>query len=162
MRRENDPLLSYRFFLELGFLQVAGFQECTGLMKETKVMEYKEGGRNGSMLKFPDGGSVGNIVLKRGMLTGADSDALYKWHHDVMAGEFDGENNPNRRPFGGDEDINPRCCIVLLDEKAEERKRWALRRAFPVKWSGPDLKAGSSDIAVEILELACEGIELVE
>jgi hypothetical protein len=32
-------------------------------------------------------------------------------------------------------------------------------RAFPVKWSGPDLKAGSSALAIETLVIACEGLE---
>ncbi len=162
MRRINDPLATYRFALELGSLQVAGFQECTGLTKETKIAEYKEGGRNGSVLKFPDGGSISNIVLKRGMLTGTDSNELYKWQHDVMSGEFNSGNNPNLRPFESDEDISTRCSIVLMDEAGEEQKRWSLFRAFPIKWSGPDLKAGSGEIAFESLELACEGLELVE
>jgi phage tail-like protein len=162
MRRETDPLLIHRFALELGFLHVAGFQECTGLTKETRIMEYKEGGRNASALKFPDGGSVGNIVLKRGLLTDSNADVLYKWHHDVMSGEFNEDDNPNLRPFDSDEDINNRCSIILMDETGEEKKRWVLIRAFPLKWSGPDLKSGASEIALESLELACEGIELVE
>ena len=162
MRRENDPLMSFRFSLELGFVQVAGFQECTGLSKETKLMEYKEGGRNSSVLKFPDGGSISNIVLKRGVMTDATADVLYKWHHDVMAGEFEESNNPNLRPFDPDEDISTRCSIILMNETGEEMKRWSLVRAFPVKWTGPDLKAGSSETALESLEIACEGIELVD
>ena len=46
MRRPNDPVGNFRFVLELGFLQAAGFSECTGLQLETKVYEYREGGRN--------------------------------------------------------------------------------------------------------------------
>lgn len=158
--RDNDPLLAYRFLLELGFVQVGGFNECTGLSQETKIMEYKEGGRNGSPLKFPDGGAVGNVTLKRGIIPGPHVDSLFNWHRDVMQGEFDSNANPNLRKPSPDEDIDKRCAIVLQDAAGQEVKRWKLFRAFPVKWTGPDLKASASDLALETLEVACEGLEL--
>ena len=159
MRRPTDPLPSFRFVLELGALQVAGFQECSGLQLETSVFEYPEGGRNSSPLKFPERGAVSNITLKRGMVDGATSNSLYQWHRDVMSGEFDSSNNPHLRPFDSDDDISERLSIVLQDEAGQEVKRWRLFRAFPVKWVGPDLKADSSAVAVETLEIACEGLE---
>jgi phage tail-like protein len=160
MRRNTDPVLNYRFVLELGFIQVAGFSECTGLSLETKIMEYKEGGRNSGALKFPELGAVGNITLKRGIVPGPHFDALLKWQLDVMRGDFDGTNNPNRRKPSPEQDIDKRCAIVLQDEGGQEVGRWRLLRAFPVKWSGPDFKAATADLAIETLELACEGVEL--
>lgn len=161
MRRVNDPVGNFRFVLELGFLQVAGFSECTGLQLETKIYEHKEGGRNASSLKFPDTGSVGNITLKRGITNGLNLDVLFNWHKDVMSGTFDQTNNPNMRKADPDEDIDKRCAILLMDEKGIEIKRWTLLRAFPVKWVGPELKANTSEVAIETLELACEGIDLL-
>ena len=55
MRRPTDPLTGFRFVLELGFLEVGAFSECTGLAVDTKTFEYREGGRNSSVLKFPGG-----------------------------------------------------------------------------------------------------------
>jgi len=159
-RRLDDPLPAYRFVLELGALQVAGFQECTGIGLETKVFEYPEGGRNASPLKFPERGSVSSITLKRGMILGPSSDALYNWHLDVMTGAFDPQDNPHRRPADVDDDIADRLSIVLQDELGAEVKRWRLVRALPVKWTGPDLKAGASGSAVESLVIACEGLEV--
>ncbi len=159
MRRVDDPLVAFRFVLELGALQVAGFQECTGLQLETKTFDYAEGGRNANMLKFPERGQVANITLKRGMVAGPTSDALFRWHRDVMTGTFDGADNPHLRPAGSDDDVAQRLAIVLQDERGQELKRWRLVRAFPVKWQGPDLKSGSSALAIETLVLACEGLE---
>ncbi len=161
-RRSSDPVLGFRFVLELGFLQVAGFSECSGLSLETKVFEYKEGGRNQGTLKFPEVGAVGNVTLKRGIVPGGNADVLFKWHRDVMQGDFDEGQNPNKRKPSPDEDIDKRCAIVLQDEAGQEVKRWKLFRAFPVKWSGPELKATANDVALETLELACEGLELAE
>lgn len=160
MRRENDPIGTQRFILELGAIQAAGFSECTGLQLETKVYEYKEGGRNSHSLKFPDAGNVGNITLKRGITTGAHSDVLYQWHRDVMTGTFDPGKNPNKRSSDPDVDSDRKCAVILNDESGNEVKRWNLFRVFPVKWVGPEFKAAASELAIETLELACEGIEL--
>ena len=159
-RRPDDPFPSFRFVLELGALQVAGFRECTGLQLETKTFEYPEGGRNTSPLKFPERGAVSNITLKRGMIAGPTSGALYNWHRDVMTGAFDAALNPHKRPFDSDEDISDRLAIVLQDEAGAEVRRWRLFRAFPVKWIGPELKADASAVAIESLEIACEDLEL--
>lgn len=161
MRRVNDPVGSFRFILVLGFIRVAGFSECSGLQLETKVYEYKEGGRNSYSLKFPDTGTVGNITLKRGISIGPYSNTLFEWQSDVMSGSFDQKKNPNKRKSDPDEDIDNRCEIVLLDELGIVIKRWRLFRVFPVKWVGPELKATASELAIESLELACERIEQV-
>src|SRR5262245_55504846 len=160
MPRASDPTLTYRFVLELGFVEVAGFSECTGLSAETKIMEYKEGGRNWGPLKFPEIGAVSNVTLKRGVIPGPNVDTLLKWHLDVMRGEFDSNNNPNKRKSSPDEDIDKRCAIILQDEKGEEVRRWTLHRAFPVTFTGPELTAMASDVAIETLELAYEAVEL--
>src|SRR5262245_49298427 len=157
MRRANDPVGNFRFVLELGSLQAAGFTECTGLHLETKVFEYREGGRNSHMLKFPEMGNVGTITLKRGITSGPGSDLLYRWQRDVMSGTFDNAANPNRP---SNQDIDSKVAIVLLDEMGQPLKRWQLLRAIPKKWSGPDLKAAAGEAAIEVLELDCEGIEL--
>jgi len=159
MRRADDPLLAFRFVLELGALQVAGFQECTGLQLETKTFDYAEGGRNAAMLKFPERGAVSNITLKRGMVNGATGNTLFDWQRDVMTGAFDPQHNPHLRPADASDDVADRLAIVLQNEQGVEVRRWRLARAFPVKWSGPDLKSGSSALAIETLVIACEGLE---
>jgi phage tail-like protein len=146
-RREQDPFGSFRFKLELGDVEVAGFAECTGLNIETKVFEYKEGGNNATTLKFPEPSSFGNVTLKRGV---TNSNELIEWQLDVVSGTF-GKNSRAS---------NPSIAIVLLNEKGEDVRRWNLIRAFPVKWIGPDLKASASEVAIESLELAHEGIQI--
>ena len=156
MRRPTDPLGAFRFRLELGSIDVAGFSEASGLNLETKVYELREGGRNDCALKFPESGSVGNITLKRGVTTGANGDALLRWHEDVRGGTF---AHANQRP-APDQPESRHVAVVLRDEAGTDVKRWVLHRAFPVKWTGPDLKAAASEVAIESLELACEDIEL--
>lgn len=146
-RRETDPFGNFRFKLELGDVEVAGFAECTGLNIETKVLEYKEGGNNVTTLKFPEPASFGNVTLKRGV---TNSNELIEWQMDVVTGAFSKNSRAN----------NPSIAVVLMNEKGEDVRRWNLVRAFPVKWVGPDLKASASEVAIETLELAHEGIQL--
>lgn len=145
-RRDFDPYANFRFVLEMDNLQVAGFSECNGLQMEIKTFDYKEGGRNNTTLKFPEHASYGNVTLKRGVTF---FDELINWQLEVADGRF--EDRPR-------EETN--FAIIFQDEQGTEVKRWNLIRAFPVKWTGPDLKANASEIAIESLEIAHEGIQV--
>jgi phage tail-like protein len=37
---------------------------------------------------------------------------------------------------------------------------WKVKEAWPVKIEGPGLKATGTDVAIESVEFACEGIEI--
>jgi len=155
-RREKDPYAGFNFTLKLGNVQVAGFSECTGLSAETKILEYNEGGRNGAALKFPETTNFGNITLKRGITA---SNELIAWHQEVVNGTFgtNARSQDLRQTLAKDRGSN--ITIELQDETRKRTVRsWSLVRAFPVKWMGPDLKAASSEVAIETLELAHEGI----
>jgi len=134
-----DPYMGFRFLVEIQGLIVAGFTEVTGLQAETEFEEIKEGGVNDHIHKLPKLTKYPNITLKRGI---TDSDVLWKWHQEVVSGHF-------KRKDG---------FIVLLDSVGDEKWRWFFSDAYPVKWTGPDLKTDSSTVAVETLELAHNGI----
>ena len=50
--------------------------------------------------------------------------------------------------------------IVLLGRDGNEVARWNFVRAWPTKWTGPNLDAGGSEASIETLELVHEGIEV--
>jgi phage tail-like protein len=51
--------------------------------------------------------------------------------------------------------------VVLLNEAGEEVRRFNFRDAWPVKWSGPNLKADSSEVvAIETVEIAHEELSI--
>jgi phage tail-like protein len=82
-----------------------------------------------------------NISLKRGF---TDSKELWEWRKKVMDGRTERQSG----------------SIVLLNEAREEALRYNFREGWPSKWQGPGLNAGSSEVAIETLEIACEAIEL--
>lgn len=140
----KDPVLGFRFSVavEINGLVVAGFSEVSGLQSELEVQEYREGGVNEFTHKFAGPAKYpSNLILKKGI---ADSQGLWSWYGKVVQGTVERQT----------------VTILLMNSQGDETRRWQLQKAYPVKWSGPDLKAATSEVAIEILELAHEGLIL--
>src|SRR5215813_13167662 len=135
----TEPLVAFRFKVEIDNIIEAGFAECSGLQVETELQEVREGGENAFWHKLPKGSKHVNLTLKRGI---TDSEVLWNWHKDVVNGKVQ----------------RKMVCVVLLDSRGQETWRWSLKDAFPVKWLGPELKADSNTVAIESLELAHHGL----
>ncbi|OPX86532.1 MAG: T4-like virus tail tube protein gp19 [Pelotomaculum sp. PtaB.Bin104] len=135
----KDPYANFRFLVEIGGLIVGGFSDVSGLQAETETEEYREGGVNGYVHKLPKITKYSNLTFKRGI---TDADVLWKWHADVAAGKIERKNG----------------SVILLDAAGNEKWRWNFSQAYPVKWSGPELKADSSAVAVESVEIAHNGL----
>jgi phage tail-like protein len=138
--RRDDPYLSFRFRVEVQGLLVGGFSEVSGLQAETETEEIREGGVNDHVHKLPKITRHQNIILKRGM---TDSETLWRWHNDVVNGKIERKT----------------VFIILMDSEGNEVWQWYFERAYPVKWTGPELRADSSTVAVEALELVHDGIK---
>jgi phage tail-like protein len=149
----QDPVMGFNFVVTLtdssslltialsGMRQsaMAGFSECTGLDSALQVEEFREGGNNGTTLKFPTRINSGNIRLKRGVV---GSDDLWQWHLAYIEGR-------GKRRDG---------TIILQDTRQQTVRVWHFIRGIPVKWSGPAMNAAQSHVAIEELEIAHEGI----
>ena len=135
----NEVASAYHFWVELDGILVAGFSEVAGLEAETEIEEYREGGVNGYVHKLPKGVRFPNLVLKRGL---TKSPALWNWYESSIDGSL-------TRKSG---------AIVLQNPDGTEFGRWNFFDAYPVKWSGPQLNAGTSDVAFESVEIAHSGL----
>jgi phage tail-like protein len=138
----TDPYLGAHFFVEIDGIDHGGFSECSGLQAETEVTEYAEGGNNAFVHKLAGRTKFSNITLKRGL---ADSGVLWSWYLDVTRGKIERKD----------------VSVVLYDRQQMEVWRWNLREAYPVKWIGPALNAGTPAVSIEALELAHSGFEVV-
>ena len=137
-----DPYLSFHFLVEIEGLVIGGFNEVTGLTVEVEIEEYREGGLNAYVHKLAGPARYpNNLVLKHGL---TDSDTLWNWHQDVASGNIQRRNG----------------SIILLDSAGEEQWRWNFVDAYPVRWVGPDLRAGSAEVAIETLELVHRGLSV--
>ena len=51
--------------------------------------------------------------------------------------------------------------VALVDPTGTPAQTWAFAGAYPVKWVGPNLNAGSDTGATETLEIAHSGMAVV-
>src|SRR5690242_2616247 len=93
----KDPVLSYNFTVTLidsttalstisvaiGLEPQAGFSECSGLEMVMTPEEYKQGGENNTVRKFPSRISWANLRLKRGV---AYTNDLWEWSYGFVEG----------------------------------------------------------------------------
>lgn len=138
-RKPPDPFHTFNFSVEVEGLLVAGFSECTGLQVETEVQEYIEGGLNDYAHYFRGRTKYSPLILKRGLTL---NDQLWRWHQEVIQGTFERKNG----------------TIYLLDKTHNPVLWWNFKKAFPSKWTGPDLRANSSDVAIESVQLIHQGL----
>jgi phage tail-like protein len=152
-----DPLRSFNFLVmlvdsggpaPLGAVSatlssaLGGFSECSGLEGTIETEDYQPGGENDRVLHFPTRTRWEPIRLRHGI---GVSDELWSWHQGFVTGV-------GRRRDG---------VIVLQNDLHAPVKAWAFRRGIPVKWTGPTLDAAQSQVAIEEVSIAHEGLELV-
>lgn len=138
----TDPLLTLHFELAIDGLAKAGFSECTGLQAELEVQDYREGGLNTYLHRFPTRLRHPVLTLRRGIV----DRAIWDWYDAILQGNFTRRNG----------------SISVLDEAgASPVVQWEFRGAFPSNWRGPELNAAQSNVAVETFELTHQGLTRV-
>ncbi len=136
----RDPYLAFNFLVEFEGLVVGGFTEVTGLQIETVIETYREGGQNEYEHRFAGPTRYpSNLVLKHGL---TDADVLWNWYQDVRQGTIKRRNG----------------TLYLLDVQGQPAMWWNVVEAYPVKWTGPELRADSNTVAFETLEFVHRGI----
>ena len=132
----------FRFKVEIDGLEAGGFSEVTGFDASIDVMEYREGDMVQTPMKMPGLKKYGNITLRKGL---ADTTVLYDWITAGIEGEVERKT----------------LTITLLDQTESPVASWQIINAWPVKYTGPDFNATSSEVAIETLEVAHEGMTRV-
>jgi phage tail-like protein len=107
---------------------------------EWETKEVKEGGLNTYVHQLPVRRKPSKVTLKRGLIR----DAFLDWYTEIMNEDF-----TNARKT---------VDITLFDSQHNAVLKWTCQKAYPIKWSGPDLKAGDNAVATETLELACAAV----
>lgn len=136
------PMPAYHFAVEWGGTRI-GFTEVSGLNMTHEVVDYREGSSKvDSSSKIPGLTKFENIVLKRGIVKGDNE--FFNWMRTKQNLQVE------RRDI----------VVKLLDETHTPVMIWKVKNAFPVKYTGPHLQANSSDVAIETIEIAHEGLEV--
>lgn len=134
------PFKNYRFKVEIGGTLVAGFNEVSGFDATFDVIEYREGDhpvatprKQAGLIKYS------NITFKRGTI---DDIEFYTWITEVEAGKFESKT----------------IAVTLYNDANEAVATWQIINAWPAKYTGPDMNGLGSEIAIESVEFAHEGL----
>jgi phage tail-like protein len=166
--KRNDPLLGYNFLVSItdsqpvssfslgnltlavaGAQASAGFSEISGLEATMDVETYDAGGFNSASLKFAGRIKWANLVFKRGVLAfrdPSDTSDFWSWLQSFLDGQG----------------VRKDGTITLLDEAQQPALVWGWQRGLPVKWTGATMNAAQSQVAIEQLEIAHEGLTQVQ
>jgi phage tail-like protein len=133
----NNTIQNFRFRVEIDGIIQAGFSEV--IMPDVKVetIEYREGTEPTHFRKLSGLTKYGNIVLKWGI---TDNMELYNWLESVKNIGASG----NRKNM----------AIILADDQGNNRMQWNIIQAWPVNYRITNLNAQTSEIAIEMIEVA--------
>jgi phage tail-like protein len=137
----NDPYVAFNYLIEISGIRVGGFNEVSGLDAEIEPVNYRNGDEDFVARKLPGLKKFPNIVLKRGII--GDIDA-FDWFRQGALGTVDRREG----------------AIILRDEQRNEVMRWKFIRGWACKYTGPSLKADSSAVAIESIEICHEGLDV--
>ena len=137
---KRDPFLAFNFQVEIEGIVTAGFSECSGLQAEIESLPYSEGGVNEFEHQFWGRTKYPRLILKRGL---TQIDGLWDWYWQVTQRRIQRKNG----------------TIYLLDRQHQPKLAWHFLQAMPVKWTGPELRADSSTLAFESVEIVHQGLK---
>ena len=140
--------MSMRFQVTVDGIDLGSWSSCAGLAVDFTHVVVKEGANYEHPVILPDRVEYKAITLKRAM-SQQESALVQQWLAQVVTGWY---NASSPRDFG------PRTAqIQLYDATGVGVASWALRNVYPAHWSGPDLDAMASGVALESLQLVHEG-----
>jgi phage tail-like protein len=134
---------SFRFSIAIDDITYATFEEFTMPSFQVETMEIKEGGQNTYVHKLPVRVSVGTATLRRGI---SRDMKLLNWYMDIVKGNV--------------KDARRHVTVIMYDTNHMPLVSWGFRDAYPIKWSGPKLKADEHSIAIEEIEFVHHGFEV--
>lgn len=134
-----DGVLGVGFEVEFDDSLQGKFTECSGVEITVAVEKIEEGGLNEYVHQLPGRTTYGNVTLKQPVFIERQ---FYDWLLQIVRGEA----------------ARKQLSIYVGDAAGERVRSWQLKRAWPVKWTGPSMKTGANEAAIETIEIAHEGL----
>lgn len=153
--QEDEVLVNCRFYFEADGLTDKQILEVSGLSSETpaaggdKVLGSGKEAKN-MRQAAPTRAKFTPVSVKLVATTNKD---LYMWYE-----------NCNKNAGGQSQWSSNRkaASVSVYDQSGSMKARWEMVNAYPTKYEGPKLEAGSNDVANETLTLVHEGLKRVQ
>jgi phage tail-like protein len=140
-RKDPLPVFCFKVTFSSGVASgsEAFFKSVGGIKYEIETVPVREGGQNATTWQLVGATKWSNIILRRGF---TKDSGLLAWRNEWMG-------RPGTRATG---------TIELLDTALTKQASWTFHNGIPVKWEISDFDASKSELAIETLEIAHEGI----
>jgi phage tail-like protein len=137
----EDPLNSDNNSTENLYLCGGAFSDCTGLEATMEPKVIKEGGRNYGAAQRAGPITFATVILKRGMTTDKD---LWRWFELMSSGKYA---------------YRLAAIITMNNIQHNIVMAWKLTNVMPIKFKTADLNAKGTEVGIEELHLAHEGLK---
>lgn len=147
MAKREDPLVAFKFGLEIEGKLSGFFTQVGGIGSETEVIAQKVvNSETGETIinQIPGRLSWTPVTLKRGVTSTMD---IWAWRQQVVEGKVD--------------EARTNCSIVAYSQDNKEIARWNFENAWPSKVTGPEMDAGSTNYMIEDVTIVHEGVKRV-
>lgn len=140
-RQDPLPVFCFKVSFSAGISGIgeAFFKSVGGIKYEIETVPVKEGGVNTTTWQLLGSTKWSNIVMRRGF---TKDSKLLAWRKEWLVGKG----------------VRATGTIELLDTALTKQASWTFFGGIPVKWELSELDASKSEIAIETLEIAHEGI----
>ena len=147
MPEREDPLVAFRFGLEIEGKLSGLFTSVNGIGSENEVIEQKvtnpETGET-IIMQIPGRLTWTPVTLQRGVTSSMD---IWEWRQQVVEGKID--------------EARTNCSIIAYNQANEEIARWNFENAWPSKVVGPEMDSGSTTYMMEEVTIVHEGVQRV-
>jgi len=144
MAEREDPLVAFKFGLEIEGKLSGFFTQVGGIGSETEVVQQKiVNSETGETIirQIPGRLTWTPVSLKRGVTSSVD---IWTWRQQVVEGKID--------------DARTNCSIVAYSQDNTEIARWNFENAWPSKVIGPEMDSGSTNYMIEDVTIVHEGV----
>jgi len=145
MANREDPLVAFRFALEIEGKLSGYFTNVSGIGSENEVIEQKlVDPTTGETLvhQVPGRLTWTEISLRRGVTSNID---IWKWRKLVSDGKID--------------EARTNCSIIALSRDNKPIARWNFVNAWPKRVTGPEMDSAGAEFMIEEVVLVHEGLE---
>lgn len=143
----EDPLVVFKFGLEIEGKLAGFFTQVSGIGSETEVVEHKVVSPNGETIiqKIPGRLTWTEVSLKRGVTSALD---IWDWRKMVVEGNV--------------AKARTNCSIIAYSQDNKPVARWEFVRAWPSKVVGPEMDSGAANYMIEDVTIVHEGMVRVK
>jgi phage tail-like protein len=141
---QSWPVPKFYFLLDWGDDIDIPFQEVSGLDIDAQPINYRQGSSPiSSEISMPGLVKHSNITMKKSVF--AQDNTFWDWYVKVKTNTIERQN----------------VVIKLMDDSGHPVMAWELTNAWPTKVSASELNAEGTEVAVESIEIAHEGLAIV-